>query len=502
MTLSSPSIGRRPGSARWVILALGSAIGAAIAVAIVGPVVAVAVVLVLLAFAGMVSAPGVVLAAYLLIAFYKGALQGYSPIDLTVLLAVANIAQALPVILDSRRRAVSRVGVVLWLTLGLLVIGGVLYAPGQSLAFEKAIAYWALTILPILPAAMRVGSEPRYVNQFLWTFFGMGIVTVVLGLVQWTSSDRLQVLDMNTIQVARGALLVPLIGITFVLPQQRSVASVVTLVLIPFSLLVAIASGSRGPLVVLVVIGLIGAVSYLMRPRKVRWRLVGGVLGLALVTSIVISAAAAELPSLALGRFASFAEFVQGSASGDTGVPGVDASAGDRIRLFGFALDMFEERPLIGAGTAGFETLSMIAMGRAGDTYPHNSILQVAAEYGLLGLTLFLGVVALSLIRPLPGRYTALAMRTLFLFVLLNSMVSGDIFTDRDVLGILLLILVIDAPSKVVSQASEPVAEGPTTIGAAGDEPAPRAAPPWSPPIPGDRHRLGRSRSAVPQQWI
>jgi hypothetical protein len=61
----------------------------------------------------------------------------------------------------------------------------------------------------------------------------------------------------------------------------------------------------------------------------------------------------------------------------------------------------------------------------------------VAAEYGLLGLTLFLEVVMVGLIGT--PRRSALCARLYVLPAALDG--RGDIFIDRDVLGILLLIL-------------------------------------------------------------
>jgi O-antigen ligase len=166
---------------------------------------------------------------------------------------------------------------------------------------------------------------------------------------------------------------------------------------------------------------------------------------------VVVSITAPSLPALSLGRFTSLEEYVQVSLSGDPGATGGETSAAARVQLFQFAVEMFEKRPLIGAGTGGFETLSPAALGPVADAYPHNAILQVAAELGLLGLVPFLGVVLIGLVRPLPGRYPGFAIRALFLFFLLNAMVSGDIFADRETLGILLLILAIEAPVAVAA---------------------------------------------------
>ena len=401
------------------------------------------------------------MAAYLLIAFYKGALQVYSPIDITFYLALANAAQIVPLLIDRRERHVSGRGIVLWLSLGILVLAGVLYSPDQSLALGKAATYWSLVILPVVPAAMRIGADPRHVRQFLWTFFAMGIATVVIGLAQLSGSDRLAVLGMNTIQMSRAALLVPLLGIVFVLPERRLLASMVAVIAIPASFVVAIASGSRGPLLMFLVIGAVGAIAYFARSHAVQWRLVGGVAGLALASVVVISMAAPSLP--AVGRFTLLEDFVQSTLAGDQEVAGGDTSATARLQLYQLAIETFEDHPLIGTGTGGFETVSLAAMGPEANTYPHNAILQVGAELGLLGLAVFLGTLMVGLFRPLPKGYTGLAVRALFLFYILNAMVSGDIFADRETLGILFLILAIEAPGAATALTGTKTSEVPAS---------------------------------------
>jgi len=494
---------RRVGPIAWLALgAVAGLLGGAI-VAVAGPLPVVAVIAGLLALVAAIKAPGVVLAAYLLIPFYKGALQDYSPVDITILLALVNAAQVIPLVLEGRRRNVAVVGIALWLCLGLLVLGGALYAPDQSLALGRAVAYWALVIIPIFPAAMRVGATPRHVDQFLWSFFVMGVVAVVLGIVQLSASDRLVVLGMNTIQVGRAALLVPLIGVAYILPQRRPIPSLVTVVMVPVAFVVAIASGSRGPLLVFAVVAVAGAVRYFGLPHAARGRVLGAGIGLALLVVVVLAVAGPNLPALSLARFSSLIEFIQGSPSGLAAIPGGETSAAARVRLFEFAGELWTRSPFIGVGTGGFEALNARALGAAADTYPHNAVLQVASEYGLLGLALFLGAVSIALLRRLPGRLTGFTVRALFAFFLLNAMVSGDIFNDRETLGLLLLVLAIEAPVAIAAGVG---GSSPADVGTAPEPSAAGSAPRPVATLPGTRltsvPRRWRDRTGGSQAWI
>ncbi len=444
---------------------------AALAVIATGPLPVVLLIAGVLAPILVIFRPGVLFAAYLLVAFYKGALQGYSPVDITVLFALLNALQIVPVILDRRPRGVSRAGALLWLALALLVLGGVLYAPDQDLALRRAGTYWALVLLPILPAALRVGSEPRYVREFLWTFFAMGAVTVALGLVQLSATDRLVVLGMNTIQVSRAALLVPLLGATFVLRERVPVLRPVTIALIPAAVVIALASGSRGPILVLVALGVLGAIRSFARPKMVNWRYAGAIAGLALASIVVLWLAAPDLPTLSVRQFANFADFVQGGLAGGASVG--DTSSQTRVKLFGLAVSLFEGQPVLGVGTAGFEALSPRLLGPAnGLAYPHNAVLQFAAEFGLVGVALFTSLILLALTRRLPPGSYGRAVRVLFLFFLLNAMVSGDIFSDRETWGLLLLVLLADSSRGAEGWGATVSVPGSDTSGRAA--PAPR----------------------------
>ena len=145
-----------------------------------------------------------VLGLYFLIPLYKGALQPSSPIDLTLLLAVANAAQLLPLLLERpRRREVSVGGLALWGLLALLVLAGVLWAPDQQAALSRTITTWSLLFIPIVPAALRVGSHERYMRQLVLTLVVAGIVTVALGLQALSGSQRLAVFETNTTSISR-----------------------------------------------------------------------------------------------------------------------------------------------------------------------------------------------------------------------------------------------------------------------------------------------------------
>jgi O-antigen ligase len=424
-----------------VVGGLIAGLTAGLLVAALGPLMAMALLVGVLCVVTAATMPGVLLAAYLLIPFYKGAVQPYLPVDLTIILASANALQLIPVLMDHRSRGISRVGLVLWVSLAGLVLAGSLWATDQAGGFQAAAMFWLLVTVPLGAACLRVGADPRLVRQLIWSFFALGIVAVVLGMVNLSSVERLVVLGMNTIQVAIAAMLVPLVGVAFVWGTGRTWLQVLTIMMIPLAFVVALASGSRGPIVTLGILALVAGAIHLGRARVIRPRVVVAGLGGAALLVFVMVLASAVLPATALQRFSLFGSFLGNLLGGVSGPTG-DTSSEARMQLIGVAARMFIDHPLLGAGTSGFATLSPQYMGQLmADRYPHNSVMQFAAEFGIVGAILFASIVGLALTRRVPRDATWTTVRALAFYFVLNSLLSNHILEDRMTWGLLLLLL-------------------------------------------------------------
>lgn len=142
--------------------------------------------------------------------------------------------------------------------------------------------------------------------------------------------------------------------------------------------------------------------------------------------------------------------------------------------LYGAALAMGLDAPVLGAGLAGFSTSEL-------HRYPHNLFLEAFAEGGGVGLLLVTAALALcgrTLVRTAAGR-TDLALRLgLWSYLLVAAMFSGELYDSR---------LVFVLPLLGAAQSLTP--HGP---------PAPRPGRPpagRTPPAPGPR--LQRRRRAL-----
>lgn len=430
-----------PAPAVWTAGGICAAAVAGAVAALAGPIPLAGIAAGIALLVAMARAPGLVLGAYLLIPYYKAEIQPLSPVDITVLLALANAAQAIPVLFAGRRPSGAALRVAVWLALGGVVLAGVLYAPDQSLAMGKAVTYWALVVLPLVPAALRVASEPRQLALVALSFYAHGLLVSILGLDLLSPDSRLTVLGMNTIQVARAALFLPIVGVLYIIPMGRRWLTLLTLAVLPVSLLVTVASGSRGPVLAIAILAAAGAIRHLAAAGRVRARALAAAGGIAILGVTAVAIIGPSLPAASLARFGDLLAFAQGAGGGQ------ETSAAARVVLFGAALQLWAASPVLGTGTGGFQVLSAQLLGPAGDAYPHNAILQVLAEYGLVGLAVFAAVLGAGALRRLPAGTLPRTIRALYLFFALNAMVSGDIVGDRETLGLLLLVLVIPLPA-------------------------------------------------------
>jgi O-antigen ligase len=106
-------------------------------------------------------------------------------------------------------------------------------------------------------------------------------------------------------------------------------------------------------------------------------------------------------------------------------------TAGRRLTLYRWALAMFAEKPLMGWGLGGW---SYYVFDRDTPSYPHNLILEVAAEEGVMGLAA-LGTLLLTVflaMRRIWRKSSDLSFIVpVFSFSFLTTLTSGDINVNR-----------------------------------------------------------------------
>jgi O-antigen ligase len=371
--------------------------------------------------------PMALLTLYVWVGLYKDqSVVASSPVDVTLLLGL------LLIVLCAYRWACGRVkSVPLGLAAPLVAISALLvvslsWTPSPGYGGDKAVKFVTLTLLATLAPFFLVQNERDVRRYFSWTVV-LAMVTAVFTIINPPADDgRLTIgSEGNTIGISHvlcTAALILLVGALTDLIVRRgwAVAGAIGLVA------VAAAIGSRGPLLSLVFALLATGAVWLARvPRK-----------LAPVLVAVVAAAAA-LPFISLPQDSSqrLARAVRD--------PVTSFRTDPRYDTFSEAVTLIEHHPLVGVGTGGFQSVGTLAV--PPEDYPHNMVLEVWAELGLLPLAILLASVVTLLAglwrgawrhaHDASGRLLYVLIGFL-LFNLFETLLTGDLNENRAFWGV------------------------------------------------------------------
>ena len=427
--------------ARWYGMAIAGGMACALLIAnpAIRPVwVLFGLLLLVVLLEGMLKFPAAMLVPVIFIPQWKDQsfLAGFqSRVDLTV---VSLIILCITVLLNSvgplaRGRAIKEVfagqgkGIIAFFSFAVIVALSYLYTPAPNWGFTQVSRLFGIGGLLFLSPFILVKEEKDF-RAFAIAFvvFAMPLAAQMIFMPRYSVTVWGWTYGVKT-DIGGGWLLGMAILLLFYYPFTRSSSSKWILMLLCGPLLLGglVASTARGPLVSLVFAFLVTPL-VLSRTRgaraKVRTTLV---VLLLLVTSMV--AAYSLLPWMG-GKFQEKTRELERIAQGSW--PG--GTAGERLVFYKAALKEITERPVLGLGVGGW---SVYFYGDDARGYPHNLLLLIAAEQGLVGVTalgVFLWIVALTLKRILAAtgdRYAVLF--ALVLFSVTVGMFSGDLDMNR-----------------------------------------------------------------------
>ena len=180
-----------------------------------------------------------------------------------------------------------------------------------------------------------------------------------------------------------------------------------------------VSAGSRGALAGVIVATVIALALQILRLTNAR---------IAAVSLLVLVAVAAPIV-VATSPPQAQAKYLAVLQGGDGGLQRLDAGGGARSEITSSAVDMFADHPL-GVGTAGYPALT-------GFPWPHNIILELGAELGVLGIALFLVLLVATLLALARGSLRsshapeAIGAVALLLVPLMLSLSSYDLNGNR-----------------------------------------------------------------------
>lgn len=295
-----------------------------------------------------------------------------------------------------------------------------LFAQDNILAYRKVIYAPALVIAPYI--GVRLLRSTARVDQFLRDVGLMSIIMILPSFYELLTNPLYQDYGRFSIYIFEDkgdnpiqfgiAYALLLIVVIFRIARQRRVGLKDLFILLPAAFLL-IRSGARGPVISLIATFFIYILWLGHINRRIKLTIIGGGL-------LLLGFAYSVIPDATVRFYQVLFD--------PTISPTQNASANsiqERILLIDMAIDDFVTHPIIGVGTGNSS---------GGVGYPHNSIIEVAAELGLIGVAVFLLLqvavilTAYAAIRKTKGTAAEWTMTTAFaiyLFAFIESQFSG-----------------------------------------------------------------------------
>jgi len=295
----------------------------------------------------------------------------------------------------------------------------------QSYGMQKIQLYVADNIV-FLIGAVFVGADKRAFRLFLLLTLAVTAVESVFliekilsGGAQFYTGRYAVSNQEGPIALGRDGSTGILIATYLILTAPPGLVRRCAMGALPLCLITLVAAGSRGPVLAFVV-GLVTLLSLAAANRQVRRRLgalIAGLAGAAVLVPFVI-------PGSAIGRSLST---IIGSASG--------LSSNGRSSLWADAYATLSHHVLVGIGTGGFASLNL------GEPYPHNIVLEIGLELGVVGLLAFAVMVVCVAVRlsrlwrwtGLGERLEASLLIALVVSAVVNAFFSGALPDNSDI---------------------------------------------------------------------
>ncbi|MEA1873818.1 MAG: O-antigen ligase family protein [Bacteroidota bacterium] len=326
----------------------------------------------------------------------------------------------------------------LWMTIGLF------YTPSETYSSQKVIYF----ITNILAFAYPIFHKRIKLVQFL-RYFVFAVLVLSFWympiLIYYLRHPELQGVDSpirDVVSMYLGVGLLQGVSILLLLQNKHFFSLILRILLSVFFFACILLSGARAPaffvFLMLIVFASIKLINY-MKFGKVFYKgrlhrlilivFITGILGIG-----VGLAFSSQLSVLAHRSFVRISLLFDNEYKGE--------SVDKRVEQIDFSLEMIShstEKFFIGYGIGSFGVLESGEDSRA---YPHNFVLEILFEMGIVGLFLFLFFIFVVFVKPHLGYKKNLIPAYIFVFFLLNYAKSSSIIDMRILYAFLSLYLI------------------------------------------------------------
>jgi len=348
------------------------------------------------------------------------------PIDLTVLFFGLSIVAGIAVLLRKGRISknaieMSSLGIlfVSWICISLLWTEGTDYANKKAL-YSATLLLWPLVGMSLITAQEKIRVQRLFV-VFVVISLLVAFDTMMLGITRGFGAVA-YLLDGAYLGIGRVLGMGAGIVLVWSATSYRKLHRIVCLALFFMYVFVLAFSGGKGPLIAVVLASISPFIAQPLVKNSYLFRLGRNlmiVFVLAIVGIIALVGFGVKMTTIERASFV----MEDGAA---------DSSTSERIFLYETAWDNWKEAPVIGKGIGSYPEL----IGRYGEfVYPHNIILEIGVETGLVGLSLFFVIILFGTFRfGLRGMYrdpNKMILMVLFINTLINAQFTEDLTGNR-----------------------------------------------------------------------
>ena len=350
------------------------------------------------------------------------------PVDLTGLFLVVNIAQGLMLFIkhECRVSEYSSKLFILYLAFCIWVLCSLLWTLSEEYALLKTGYLWTLGLWSISAPLFIISREWVRLKRLAFIFFLFSVfVSIEIVFVYFGDGGGVSVFGSTYLGIGRfiGLSLTVLIAY-FLIYATRSYQKVISVFFALFFFWILIIGGGRGPFLS-VMLAIVPLVLYGGKNKTSINKFSNYYMPILLILAggiaIVFYYLGSEHTAHTLYRFGVLFDQDGGE------------SAMARIEYYDRAVDYWTQSPIIGHGIGAWPILINVDDIRA---YPHNIVLEMAVELGIIGLLLFSIIIVYTiLLLKVEKNHSLNSIRVILLMLLVftgsNSMVSGDILDNR-----------------------------------------------------------------------
>lgn len=361
---------------------------------------------------------------------------GWIPVDLTELFFILSVCSGIFVFFSEKKRFRGKATVLVFS--GMLFVFYVLvsltWTVGNLYAGQKALYISTLTLWPLIACAFIIASDKcrlvRFINLLLLLTLWIAVESTLEYIKD--SHDVINALNSNYLALGYTLGMGLLIFTAYIFfSEQSRLKRIFMLNMSLYFMFLLLVLGGRGPLLSSTVALFIPLLfkSKLIQSNKLKLKKYAAFLAVLFVAIVLISVYlySKNSPTATLYRILLFLE------------PGMGTSAGTRTVYYLTAVKLWSLKPLLGYGIGSWPILTGLPDMYS---YPHNLVLEILVELGLIGLILFGFTLFVALMGFKKSNYNrtyffSSVILMMFVNAFIGAMFSGDINDNRIIFALL-----------------------------------------------------------------